>query len=59
MPDDVPPRPGAPGYEEFIAHKQPAPDAAASGPAAGKPAAPAASSVNRPPNEEDVRGGLY
>ncbi len=23
MPDDVPPRPGAPGYEEFIAHGQP------------------------------------
>jgi hypothetical protein len=22
MPDDVPPRPGAPGYEEFIAHGQ-------------------------------------
>jgi hypothetical protein len=23
MPDDVPPRPGAPGYEEFVAHGQP------------------------------------
>jgi hypothetical protein len=23
MPDDVPPRPGTPGYEEFIAHGQP------------------------------------
>jgi hypothetical protein len=22
MPDDVPPRPGAPGYDEFIAHGQ-------------------------------------
>ena len=22
MPKDVPPRPGAPGYEEFIAHQQ-------------------------------------
>jgi hypothetical protein len=28
MPKDVPPRPGAPGYEEFIAHQQ-AKDAAA------------------------------
>jgi hypothetical protein len=27
MPADVPPRPGAPGYEEFIAHGQPQPDA--------------------------------
>jgi len=25
MPADVPPRPGAPGYEEFIAHGQPKP----------------------------------
>ncbi len=33
MPDDVPPRPGAPGYDEFIAHGQ------AEGNAA-KPAAP-------------------
>jgi len=23
LPNDAPPRPGAPGYEEFIAHKQP------------------------------------
>lgn len=32
MPKDVPPRPGAPGYEEFMAHQQqhePAPNAAA------------------------------
>ena len=31
MPKDVPPRPGAPGYEEFISHQQ----------AAGRPANPA------------------
>ena len=30
MPKDVPPRPGAPGYEEFIAHQQ-RQDAAAGG----------------------------
>ncbi len=35
MPDDVPPRPGAPGYDEFIAHGQASQDAA-------KPASPAA-----------------
>jgi hypothetical protein len=46
MPKDVPPRPGAPGYEEFIAHQQ-RQDAAAGGAAApgaaaqaGAPAAP-------------------
>jgi len=27
MPDNVPPRPGAPGYDEFIAHGQPRQDA--------------------------------
>ncbi|MGD0025643.1 MAG: hypothetical protein ABSC37_13650 [Xanthobacteraceae bacterium] len=27
MPDDIPPRPGAPGYNEFIAHGQPSQDA--------------------------------
>ena len=38
MPDDIPPRPGAPGYDEFIAHGQPSQDAqSASG--AAKPAA--------------------
>jgi hypothetical protein len=46
MPKDVPPRPGAPGYEEFISHQQ-RQDAAATGAApAGAPgqaaAAPAA-----------------
>jgi hypothetical protein len=33
MPEDVPPRPGTPGYDEFIAHGQANPDPA-------KPAAP-------------------
>jgi hypothetical protein len=36
MPNDVPPRPGAPGYAEFISHQQAKDEAAA---AAGKPAA--------------------
>lgn len=35
MPNDVPPRPGAPGYAEFISHQQAKDEAAA----AGKPAA--------------------
>jgi hypothetical protein len=48
MPRDVPPRPGAPGYEEFIAHQQRQdvpPNAAAvpgAPPGTAAPAAPAA-----------------
>ena len=41
MPKDVPPRPGAPGYEEFIAHQQ-RQDAAAGGTAAPGAGAPVA-----------------
>jgi hypothetical protein len=37
MPDDVPPRPGAPGYDEFIAHGQTGPDAGKSTAAAPQP----------------------
>ena len=45
MPKDVPPRPGAPGYEEFIAHQQHqdvAPNAAQNGAAAAGTTAVAA-----------------
>ena len=52
MPKDVPPRPGAPGYDEFIAHQQ-RQDAAAGGAAApgaaaqtGAAAAPVATGTN-------------
>jgi hypothetical protein len=38
LPPDVPPRPGAPGYDDFIAHGEPA---APNAPAAGANAAPA------------------
>jgi hypothetical protein len=34
MPNDVPPRPGAPGYEEFISHQQAKDEAAAASAAA-------------------------
>lgn len=68
MPDDVPPRPGAPGYEEFVAHGQPS--NAAAKPAANdvKPAsgeaktnAAAIPAPEQPANEPNVvqRGGLY
>src|SRR5271169_2436823 len=39
MPDDVPPRPGAPGYDEFIAHGQTDQDATKSAATGEKPAA--------------------
>jgi len=60
LPDDVPPRPGTPGYEEFIAHAQPNKDAAAPAAAADKSKVPAASAGNRPPDDKGVvQGGLY
>lgn len=40
-PNDVPPRPGQPGYEEFISHQE-AKDQAAAASAAAKPGAPPA-----------------
>jgi hypothetical protein len=43
MPDDVPPRPGAPGYADFIAHGQVKQEAA--NPAAPANATPAAAQV--------------
>jgi hypothetical protein len=71
MPDDVPPRPGAPGYDEFIAHGQPGNVAAK--PAANDPNAPAPAPADvrtnaaalpareQPADEPNVmqRGGLY
>jgi hypothetical protein len=36
MPDDVPPRPGAPGYQQFIAHGESARDAGSTGAAGDK-----------------------
>jgi len=46
MPRDVPPRPGAPGYEEFIAHQQQRQDAAAGGAVAPGAAAQAGAPVS-------------
>jgi hypothetical protein len=48
MPKDVPPRPGAPGYEEFIAHQQ-RQDAAAGGAAAQGAAAQGGAPVSGAP----------
>jgi len=52
MPKDVPPRPGAPGYAEFIAHQKGDSGATAAAPAAAAPAtgarAPAANASAAP-----------
>ena len=59
MSSDVPPRPGAPGYDEFIAHQQARKDAPASAAPVEKTNAQAASG-DRPPNDQGVvQGGLY
>jgi len=63
-PADAPPRPGSPGYQDFIAHRQAASDAAttAAAPAqpipAGTPSQPAAASP-APSDTAVARGGLY
>ena len=60
MPNDVPPRPGAPGYDEFIAHERARADATAPAATAEKTEAQAAPSSNRPPNgQAAAQGGLY
>jgi len=64
LPEGAPPRPGTPGYDDYIAHRQA--DAAPAKPAAGDaqanaPAAPAPALVE-PQTEDDptvARGGLY
>ena len=71
MPNDVPPRPGAPGYEEFLAHQQ-RPDTAATSPTADANtqatsivASPNKMSSRPPPanqpaeNSGAAQGGLY
>jgi len=60
MPNDVPPRPGTPGYEEFIAHERAKTDATAPAATGEKTQAQAAPSGNRPPNDQTAtQGGLY
>jgi hypothetical protein len=60
LPADAPPRPGAPGYDEFIAHQSAKKDAAAPPAAAGKTGTSAAPAGYRPPDDQSVvQGGLY
>ena len=70
MPKDVPPRPGAPGYNEFIAHQH-GDEAAASAAVAPAPVAATAPATDnhtmqtlppaepRPEDRSVVQGGLY
>jgi len=64
LPAGTPPRPGTPGYDDYVAHRQaetePAKPAAAN-PVANAPAAPAPVAAE-PSNDDDrpvARGGLY
>ena len=62
MPKDVPPRPGAPGYQEFLVHQQgkdvtPPAAAAPAGNANAQAAAPAA--AQPPSNQGAAPGALY
>jgi hypothetical protein len=60
MPGDVPPRPGAPGYDDFRAHNQPNTDPAKPAATDVKTTAQPAASDNGPPGDTPiVRGGLY
>ena len=66
LPADTPPRPGTPGYADYVAHRQaetepPQPAAANAG--ANAPAAPAPAPAAAEPQSDDDRpvrrGGLY
>ena len=60
LPSDAPPRQGAPGYDEFIAHRPVNKDAATPEATAGQSNAPAAPPGNRAPDDQSaVQGGLY
>ena len=59
MPKDVPPRPGAPGYDEFLVHQQ-GKDVAPAAAAGENANVQAVSPGTRPPdNQGSVQGGLY
>jgi hypothetical protein len=66
LPEGTPPRPGTPGYADYVAHRQAETEPgkpAATGAAANAPAAPAAAPAAAEPQSDDDRpvrrGGLY
>jgi hypothetical protein len=63
LPAGTPPRPGTPGYDDYVAHRQETepPKPAAANAVANAPAAPAPAAVE-PQSDDDrpvTRGGLY
>jgi hypothetical protein len=64
MPEGIPPRPGSPGYDDYVAHRQAEAEPAkpaATGATANAPAAPAPAAV-APQDDDDkpvTRGSLY
>jgi hypothetical protein len=61
MPKDVPPRPGAAGYDEFLAHQQGKDVTPATAPAEDANAQTPVPSGGRPPNTQNgaAQGALY
>jgi hypothetical protein len=63
MPDGIPPRPGTPGYDDYVAHRQAETDPAkpAAGATANAPAAAPAAAAEPQGDDDTVvkRGGLY
>ncbi len=60
LPKDVPPRPGTPGYDEFMVHQQGKDVAPATAPPQNANAQPAPSSDAQPPNRQGAApGALY
>lgn len=59
MPKDVPPRPGAPGYDEFLRHQQGKDAAPATAPGGTANAQAAPRGAQPASNQELAQGGLY
>jgi hypothetical protein len=53
-PADTPPRPGTPGYQDFIAHRQAAMDAAKADAATSQPGAPNAATAGAANNNQPI-----
>jgi hypothetical protein len=61
-PAGIPPRPGTPGYDDYVAHRQAETEPAKPAAVSAKTNAPAAPAPAEPQGDDDVavtRGGLY
>ncbi len=62
LPEGIPPRPGTPGYDDYVAHRQAETEPAkpaAPGATANAPAAPAPAAPQSDDEKTVTRGGLY